>query len=262
LRLLMRLRADSTFPYDHGYRHNLQGFIYRLMRQAGYDDLHDRKGCKFFSFSNVIPPTPTVGKGSIRSILVASPDEDLIRTTHGELEEMCGSDIKLGRMSFRLEGSRLFDVELPEDFHECTLIAGTPIVIRIPRYQLSEYGITPARDYEYVYWRKDYTATAFVNQLEENIAKKYREYYGEETLPVPLLENLRFRKQVAVPLHMKGQESTVIGTIWEFSFSLVNGLKRDVLQFGLDAGFGEMNSLGFGFMNLVDGNMSKANNSW
>jgi len=251
MRLLMRLCAKSTFPYDLGYHHNLQGFIYRLIRRAGYDDLHDRKGCKFFSFSNVIPPTRTVEKDSIRSIVVASPNEDLIRTMQGKLEETWGSDIKLGNMSFRLEGSRLFDIELPESFHDCELIAGTPIVVRIPKYQLSKYEIDPARDYDYVYWRKGHTPTAFVNQLEENIVKKYKEYSSVEVKTLQIFEKLRFKKQVAVPLKMKGKETTVIGTLWEFHFQALNGSKREILQFGLDAGFGEMNSLGFGFMNLV-----------
>ncbi len=37
----------------------------------------------------------------------------------------------------------------------------------------------------------------------------------------------------------------------KFSFSYLGGEKRELLQFGLDAGFGEENSLGFGFMNVV-----------
>jgi M6 family metalloprotease-like protein len=36
------------------YHHNLQGFLYSLIRRAGYLDLHDRPGCKFFSFSNLM----------------------------------------------------------------------------------------------------------------------------------------------------------------------------------------------------------------
>jgi len=249
----MRVCANSAFPYDHGYHHNLQSFIYRLIRQSEYDDLHDRKGCKFFSFSNIIPPTRTIEKGSIKSIVVASPHEDLIRAMQYELEEMRGSSVKIGAMGFRLEGSRLFNVELPEGFHECGLISGTPIVVRIPRYRIPEYEIEPAKDYEYVYWRKNHTPTAFLNQLEENLIKKYKEYSGVEPKSFPIFEKLRFKKQVAVPLRMKGEETTVIGTLWGFHFSPLNGLKREILQFGLDAGFGEMNSLGFGFMNLSEG---------
>jgi CRISPR-associated endoribonuclease Cas6 len=44
-----------------------------------------------------------------------------------------------------------------------------------------------------------------------------------------------------------GKEVKVLGSIWEFSFSYLDGKKREVLQFGLDCGFGEENSLGVGF---------------
>jgi len=240
------------------YHHNLQGFIYRLIKFSGYDGLHDRRGCKFFSFSNLIPPSRTVQPGSLKNLVIASPDSDFVRAVQSEAKKVEGTVIKIGAMNFRLLDSRLLDARLPEDFEECRLIAGTPIVVRIPRYRLPEYGIKPARDYEYVYWRKDYTPTAFVKQLEENLIKKYKEYCDMEAgTTMPLFEKLRFKKQVAIPLEMKGQEATIIGTLWDFHFNPLNGLKRDILQFGLDAGIGEMNSLGFGFMNLMKGDIHR-----
>jgi len=244
----------GAFPYDMRYHHNLQGFIYRLIKRSGYDRLHDRRGCKFFSFSNLIPPSRTIQQGSLESLVIASPDSDFVRAMQSEAKKIEGTVIKIGAMNFRLLDSRLLDARLPEDFEEFRLITGTPIVARIPKYRLPEYGIEPARDYDYVYWRKDYTPTAFVKQLEENLIKKYKEYYGVEVeATMQLFEKLRFRKQVAVPLKMEARETTVIGTLWDFHFHPLNGLKRDILQFGLDAGIGEMNSLGFGFMNLVEG---------
>ena len=184
--------------------------------------------------------------------MIASPDSDFVRAMQSEAKKIEGTVIKIGAMNFRLLDSRLLDARLPEDFEEFRLITGTPIVARIPKYRLPEYGIEPARDYDYVYWRKEYTPTAFIKQLEENLAKKYNEYYSAEVEPPPIVEKLHFKKQVAVPLQMKSAETTIIGTLWEFLFSHLNGLKRYMIQFGLDAGFGEMNSLGFGFMNLHD----------
>ena len=252
LRLLIQLFAENAFPYDQGYHHNLQGFIYRLIKRTGYNDLHDREGCKFFSFSNIIPPTRTTQSGSMRSLVVASPNKNLIETMQREVETLEGTVIKIGRMSFRLEDSRLFDMRIPEGFQDCNLISGTPIIVRIQKHRLPEYGITPTRNYDYVYWRKEYTPTALIKQLEENLIKKYAEYYNAEIEPPPIFENLRFKKQVAIPLQMNRKKTTIIGTLWEFNFKPLNGLKRHILQFGLDAGFGEMNSLGFGFMNLID----------
>jgi CRISPR-associated endoribonuclease Cas6 len=67
-----------------------------------------------------------------------------------------------------------------------------------------------------------------------------------------MFERLRFNKQVAVPLRVRGKETTIIGTLWEFPLPPLDDMKREILQFGLDAGLGEMNSLGFGFMNIQE----------
>jgi len=174
----------------------------------------------------------------------------MIASLQDEAKRIDGEEIKIGGMAFRLEKSRKVETNISDDFGDFTLTSGTPIVIRIPRYRLKEYGIEPARDYDYIYWRKDYTPTPFIKQLEENLLKKYSEYSGTETGENPIFEKVRFVKQVAVPLRMGSKETTVIGTLWEFYLRALDDRKRDMLQFGLDAGFGEMNSLGFGFMNL------------
>jgi len=175
----------------------------------------------------------------------------MIASLRDEAKRMDKGEIKIGGMAFRLEKSKTVETGIPEGFGEFTLDSGTPIVVRIPRYRLKEYGITPSRDYDYVYWRKEHTPTPFIKQLEENLIKKYGEYSGRETDESPIFEKVRFLKQVAVPLHMNQRETTVIGALWEFLLRALDDRKRDMLQFALDAGFGEMNSLGFGFMNLV-----------
>lgn len=250
LRLLIDLRAVGAFPYDLAYHRGLQGFIYRLLKQAGYAGLHDRAGPKFFTFSNIIPPSRWVPADSRRKLIVASPDEPLIRAMHGEVRTFGGVHVETSRMTFRVEGSRLLDARLPDGYGEIVLTAGTPIVIRIPRYRLEEYGIVAPANYDYVYWRKEHTPTPFIKQLEENLLKKYREYTGKEVDEDPFVGKLGFKKQVAVPLRTDGKETTIIGTLWDFYLQPLNGQKRDLVQFGLDAGFGEMNSLGFGFMNM------------
>jgi len=253
LRLLIRLRARKTFPYDLAYRRNLQGLIYNLIRDSAYSSLHDKQGCKYFSFSNILPPTKIVQEGSRRSLLVASPDNRFIAAIMEKLRSIIGQTLRIGEMLFSVEGFEPLEPKLPEGWDECVISAGTPIVVRIPRYRCKEYAITPTKDYAYVYWRKEYSPTAFIKQLEENLAKKYKEYSRAEVEPLSIFERLRFKKQVAVPLQVEGEETTVIGTLWDFPLGALEGLKRDILQFGLDAGLGEMNSLGFGFMNLMKG---------
>jgi CRISPR-associated endoribonuclease Cas6 len=253
LRALIELEVSASFPYDLSYHHTLQGFIYRQIKGTEYDRLHDQEGSRFFSFSNLIPPSPSLQKGSRRVLIIASPDSRFVGELVGRLFELMGKEVRIGDMRFIVRDVRQFPVELPRDeFCEFTLTSGTPIVIRIPRYRYEEYGIKPKRDYDYAYWRKEYSPTAFVKQLEENLRKRYTQFSGNKSESDSIFHSFRFKKQVAIPLFMKGNESTVIGTLWEFHLQALNREKRDILQFGLDAGFGEMNSLGFGFMNLAE----------
>jgi len=254
LRVLVRLRAQDTFPYELGYHHDFQGFIYGLLRGTSYESLHDKVRYKFFCFSNLVPPTRTISRDSLRTLVVSSPDDTFIRTIQERLVAHQGLPIKLGGMTFKVERAEHRRVMLPSSaLEEIVLTSGTPIVVRIPPYRWKEYGIRPRKGYRFVYWRSEHTPTAFIRQLEENLVKKYSQYFSAEEQPgLSLFERLKFRKQVAVPLKMRGEESTIIGTLWDFRFGPMDDIKRRILQFGLDAGFGEMNSLGFGFMNITE----------
>ena len=252
MRLLVRLKALHRAAYNLAYHKDLQGLVYRFLRNSAFKTLHDRKGSKYFSFSNLIPPSRVIDEGSNKTLIIASPDGHLVETLSHSLEGVMNREIRIGEMAFKVEAAGIFEYDLPRDTSgDFALTSGTPIVVRIPQNRLQEYGITTKHPYRYVYWRKEHTPTAFMKQLEENLVKKYNEYYDAELEPFQIFEQLQFKKQVAVPLGMKGEESTVIGTLWDFHFTPLNGAKRDLLQFGLDAGFGEMNSLGFGFMNLI-----------
>ncbi|MEM5870703.1 MAG: CRISPR-associated protein Cas6, partial [Candidatus Aenigmatarchaeota archaeon] len=55
MRILLRLEALKNCIYDMKYFHKLQGFIYRLLKETEYRVLHDKKGYKFFCFSNIFP---------------------------------------------------------------------------------------------------------------------------------------------------------------------------------------------------------------
>ncbi len=67
--------------------------------------------------------------------------------------------------------------------------------------------------------------------------------------PHHLFHIFKFKKQISTRVFMKGFDQVVIGTLWEFSFD--QHVNKDMIQFALDAGLGERNSLGFGFMNLL-----------
>ncbi len=248
MRILIGLKALKDQGYDLKYYHKLQGFIYGLLKGTPYSGLHDRRGYKFFCFSNPFPPED-MEKGDLRHLLISSPEGPLVRILEEKLEELREEDgqVNVGDMTFGLESLRVLE---PRLHRRCSLISGTPIVIRIPRENYKRYGIRPPRDYNYLYWRKRYSFEAFIKQLEENLYKKYREFHGGAPEELPLFEQFVFKKQVCNHVGVGGREVKVLGSIWEFAFSYLRRKQQEVLEFGLECGFGELNSMGFGFMNV------------
>ncbi|MEW6592624.1 MAG: CRISPR-associated endoribonuclease Cas6 [Candidatus Hadarchaeota archaeon] len=257
MRLLLRLRAAKDQAYDMKYHHKLQGFIYGLLEGTPYVKLHDRRGYKFFCFSNIFPsrgekrdPSEDMKKGETRNLLISSPEVGLIAAMNDRLNQIGeeGALVNVGEMSFVLESVQVVE---PMIGQSCRLITGTPIVLRIPRKRYEEYGIEPPKDYEYVYWRPGHPFEPFVKQLEDNLFKKYREFYGKGMEESSVFEQFEFRREVPARVVLKEGEVTYIGSLWEFSFGYLEGKLQELVGFGLDAGFGELNSLGFGFMNAT-----------
>jgi len=89
---------------------------------------------------------------------------------------------------------------------------------------------------------------------------KLRNSYGllknneisKPSLSPTLFQKIKFKKQIStkIRIHAEDLEQIIIGTTWEFGFDMYSN--RKLIQFALDCGLGERNSLGFGFMNLVN----------
>lgn len=87
MRLLISLQALGEWAYDLKYHHKLQGFLYGLMEGTVYSGLHDRRGYKFFCFSNLFPPRDAV-TGEMRRLLVSSPNPNLIQVLEDKLAKV------------------------------------------------------------------------------------------------------------------------------------------------------------------------------
>ncbi len=249
MRVLVELKAEANCIYDLMYHHKLQGFIYEQLRGSAYSDLHDKRGYKYFCFSNIFPSTD-MQQGDARRFLVSSPDAGLIGVVAGGLEKLNrGKErVNIGEMSFSVEGISVLE---PKIGGSCVLAAGTPIVARIPKANYAHYDIVPPQDYEYVYWRKQYPFEAFVKQVEDNLFKKYNQFYDTKLEAFPIFEQFEFQKQVCNHLVIDGRESKIFGSTWRFTFNYLSKDKQKLLQFALDTGLGELNSIGYGFTNLI-----------
>ncbi|MEM2873034.1 MAG: CRISPR-associated endoribonuclease Cas6 [Nitrososphaerales archaeon] len=253
MRVIVKLEALEDCAYEYEYHHHLQGLIYDLIKDSEYSYLHDKKGYKFFCFSNIFP-AEDLKKGDKRTLIVSSPDDLFIERLREVflMNKRNNKKVKVGWMNFAIDNISLLKSRL--DGRDHSLITGTPIVVRMQRDRCKEYGITLDKDYDYVYWRKEYPLTAFIKQIEDNLTKKYIEFYNENPNSdvFPLIQMLTFRKQISTRLHFEEGTQIVIGTTWEFYFRGLSDNQIKLLEFGIDAGFGEMNSRGFGFMNIKD----------
>lgn len=241
MRLLISLKSLNSCAYDVHYYNKLQGFVYSHLRNF-YPKIHDKKSYKFFCFSNIFP-IGDIKEGSARKLLISSPDNTLIKLLNENIPEK----ISVGEMLFEVTEKTLIESKL--NFLPSRIISATPIIIRIPQRKYQEYGIES--DKNYIYWRKTYPFNVFVKQLEENLIKKYNEFYKTDIEEFPIFEQFIFKKETCNHVFIKNKETKIIGSIWEFIFSNLNKYQEKILNFGLDCGLGERNSLGFGFMNLV-----------
>ena len=113
---------------------------------------------------------------------------------------------------------------------------------------MKKYGIKTK--YSSIYWRPKYPFEIFLKQLEANIFKKYKQFYQKEFEEFPIFQRIIFKRSVSLPLKLHGKRVIFIGSLWEFYFDYLEEKVKDILRFAIDCGFGEKNSLGFGFVSV------------
>jgi CRISPR-associated endoribonuclease Cas6 len=252
MRLLLGLKPLVTLPRQetNNYYH-LQGFIYSLLESSSqFSKLHNKKGYKFFCFSNTFSSSRSNDDTDIRYLIVSSPSKEFIRYIGSTLKKTKENKdpISIGKLKLLVDDVRIFETKLRSPF---TLITGTPIVMRISKERYQKFNLETKYPYAYVYWRKEYPLEMFTRQLEENLCEKYAEFTGREVArenELSIFHKLTFKKQISTRISIHDTEQIVIGSLWEFSFD--DGSDIELLQFGLDCGLGERNSMGFGFMNV------------
>ncbi|WP_297510819.1 CRISPR-associated endoribonuclease Cas6 [Thermococcus sp.] len=99
----------------------------------------------------------------------------------------------------------------------------------------------------------------FLQRLKENAEKKYEAFYGEDFfLEGPIFDRLipKLRNNGKLDVYVKvvknGVPFPVIGSNWELlEKERIRPEERRFYRFIMDAGLGEKNSLGFGFLNPI-----------
>ena len=254
MRILTRLRARADTAYDNTYHHKLQGRIWGALEESPYDDLHDKNRPMPFTYSNPFPPRD-MNEGDERTLLVASPEEELLTHIASDLQEE--PELNIGEMPFTVEEVTAVAPDVGEPGTSGTIDTGTGVLVRIPPWRFEEYGIDIDHD-EAEFWRPEHTMEPFRTQIEANLDRKHG-LYCPDYLPGPsetdgeLFDGYELIKTFALPVTpTEVQQETWVLSKWAFDYTVRDDHHRRHLNLALDVGIGERNSLGFGFLNIIE----------
>jgi CRISPR-associated endoribonuclease Cas6 len=252
MRVLARLSARADTAYDNAYHHKLRGRLWGALEGTAYDEIHDANRPKGFVYSNPFPPGD-MEEGDQRTLLVASPNEELLAAVAEDLKR--DRELNIGEMPFRVDDLDVVTPDVGEPGTSGTISTGTGVLVRIPPWRFDEYGIDANHD-EAEFWRPEHTMEPFKTQIEANLDKKHG-LFCEEHLPGPsdrsdeLFDGYELIKTFALPVTpTEGITETWVLSKWRFEYTVRTDDHRRWLNLALDTGIGERNSLGFGFVNI------------
>lgn len=256
MRLLLKLVPKKSHAYVNDYHYHLQAAIYSLIREGGLPDVHEKKGYKFFCFSNIFP-FGEFSRSVEKHLLISSPNSEITSAIRASIGHRIASQqpLKIGELDFGVTEAQYLSTNFANGI--VGLRAATPIIIRVPSRSYGNYGIVSHRPYEN--WRENLPLEIFVKQLLDNMAKKVKEFIELENKQginsfegdpiLPEIIQYRYLRSVAKPIKLRRNQQLVVGSLWELWFSVKNLEAANSLAIAADSGLGERNSLGFGFVN-------------
>lgn len=241
MRAIIEMTARRDFVYDNTYNRALQSRIYECLDGTEYAGLHEDDGFKLFSYSPPIPPRDG-DEGDTRRLIFAGMDDGLVTTI---IRGLCREPkLNLHEMPFHVDKGYSIDVSVGD---RGALTTGSPIVIRFNEQTASDYEIETK--YDKTYWEAEYGTDLFFDHLNKNIQEKYRVAYDESPPEPPYFMGYSFDREVVKPLPYDSKPVTYIGSEWTFEYEIESADHRKLLNLALNTGLGELNGLGFGFMN-------------
>ena len=252
MRVLARLSARTDAAYDYTYHHKLRGRLWRALDGTDFEDAHDGNDPPGFTYSNPFPPQD-MHEGDSRTLLVASPHEELL--THVARDLQNNSEVNVGEMPFRVESLSTLSPDVGEPGSSGVIETGTGLLVRIPPWKRDEYGIEDDHGDSATFWRPEHSMVPFRQQIENNLDQKHDQFCdndlrGPSDVEGDLFDAHQLIKTFALPVTVtQGIERTMILSKWRFGYTVRDEDHRRHLNLILDAGLGERNSLGFGFMN-------------
>jgi CRISPR-associated endoribonuclease Cas6 len=241
MRILVHARARRDASYDTTYHHKLRGCVWGGLEDTRFTELHGNSETSGFSMSNPFP-WGDIEEGDERSVLVASPHEELLAELAAHWLD--DRELNIGEMPFEVTDITPVYPDVGEPDTSGVLTTATGV-----------FAKEPGTD---TYWRPEATAEPFFEYVEHQLQRQHDEYYphlpGPEDVDEPLFDESEFIKQYSLPVTVTtGEEQTMVLSKWNFPYVVRDDHHRRHLNLALDLGLGARTGLGFGFLNIVEG---------
>ena len=232
MRVLLEFEPVHYVPFNKVNKHTIQSMLYHHLIGTKYEDYHNKRGFKFFTFSDIFPAKDFYPEKRY-SIIVSSPIRGLIETWYQVFKGE--KYFYLSDKPFKIESVKKVSLPLKNSF-----ITGSPIVV----YEDSQKN-------RYFSFQRFGDLKFFMERITENAVKKYNAFYDDNfSLNEPIFDILSFKKEVAVNIKIEKDEFSIIGSLWNLlKKTWIEKEDRKFYKFLMDTGLGEKNSLGFGFLN-------------
>lgn len=245
MRILLKLSPQQDTPQPVP-QYSIQSSLYRILKTINKDNIHDSGRYKYFCFSNIFPYkiNQSFLQDEILNLMISTPDIDLINNLKSFFDFKPDLFFMIDRKKY------IFNVveskKLQIDPVGKILSTSTPISITMPGYLFEKYGIKSER--QSVHWTNKMPLNAFIDALTNNLIYKYEKYHSLTfDKDIPLFRSFKFKGFALVPY----KNTKIACSRWELNPISETDIQRDIIKFGVEVGFGQRNSAGFGFINPI-----------
>lgn len=232
MRLMIKFNPWCNENYYKIGKYEIQGFIYSILRNTEFENYHEIKGFKYYTFSNIFPITD-FQMGKEKTLIISSPSSAFVKLLYHQLSKM--EVFRLNKYFMEIISLKL----MKKSESSSKLITATPIVLYEDNINNRYYSFKSNENFNF-----------FFERLTDNALKKFNSYYDEDyMLDNILFSSFEFDREVSVRMQIHQNKFIIIGNLWKLLELDLDKSNRKFYNFLYDCGLGEKNSLGFGFVN-------------
>ena len=273
MRLELALDAIADATYDTSYHHKLRGRIWRALEdEERYANTHSTDHGVGFSFSNIFP-WREIDEGDRRYLRISSPRREVL----DDLVHHFGRDraFDIGQMRFEVAEISGHAPDVGEAGSTGRIDTATGVFCALSRRLAEEHGLNTSKidagDSETkLFWRPEHGMEALQETINRSLQQTH-EQFGDDYYDGPMEVDEQLFEQIEpikddVTYSIKFQPSTavdrtVILSKWRLGYRVRDETHRYHLNLALDAGIGQRREHGFGFVNLHDQVLPRAESS-